>query len=155
KSCCGFGSSTPEARPLPGTESAQYPFWSPDGKWIGFFTTQGKLSKIEVTGGRPIVLADATSGKGGTWNRDGIILFTPSSPNQPIHRISSSGGAATPVTKLDAARGDNSHRFPEFLPDGRHFLYLARGAGSGGDLRIGSLEGSASVNLMPAESQAL
>jgi len=124
-------------------------------KWAGYFTIQGKLCKIEVAGGLPTVLADAHAGKGGTWNRDGVILFTPDSPNQPIYRVSSSGGAVTAVTKLDPSRGDNSHRFPEFLPDGRHFLYLARGAAGAGELRVGSLDGATSQTLMPAESQAV
>jgi Tol biopolymer transport system component len=149
-----------EARPLAGTEGAQYPFWSPDSRWLGYFTNQGRLSKIEVAGGLPIAIADVPAGKGGTWSRDGVILFTPHS-NQPIFRVSASGGPITPITRIDAAQGENSHREPEFLPDGRHFLFVARGRnisgapGRGAAICVGSLDGQPHKVLMPAESQAM
>ncbi len=148
-----------ETRPLAGTEGAQYPFWSPDSRWLGYFTNQGKLSKIEVAGGLPIAIADMPDGKGGTWSRDGIILFTPDGI-QPIFRVSANGGPVAPVTRIDAAQGENSHREPEFLPDGRHFLFVARGrsisgaAGRGAAICVGSLDGQPPKVLMPAESQA-
>ena len=110
------------AQPLAGTEGASYPFWSPDSRFLGFFAG-GKLKKIDAAGGPPQTLCDASSGRGGTWNRDGVILFGPSA-RDPIHRVSSSGGAASPVTQLDGSQF--SHRWPFFLPDGRHFLYLAQ-----------------------------
>ena len=108
---------------LDGTQGASYPFWSPDGKFIGFFA-DGKLKKIEVTGGQPQVLCDAPNGRGGTWNRDGVIVFTPDAANAGLFRVSSSGGSPVAITKLDASRSETSHRWPVFLPDGRHFLYL-------------------------------
>src|SRR6266542_912997 len=115
-----------EARPLPGTEGAYAPFWSPDSRFLAFFA-EGKLKKIEASGGPPQLLYTLMTlvGRGGTWNREGIILFAPS-PVGPLFRILDAGGAATPVTKLDDARQENSHRWPVFLPDGRHFLYFAR-----------------------------
>jgi Tol biopolymer transport system component len=150
-----------EARPLAGTEGAQYPFWSPDGKWLGYFTQNpGKLCKIDASGGVPVALFDAANGKGGSWSRSDVIIFTPNS-NQPIFKMPASGGQATPVTRIDTAQGENSHREPEFLPDGRHFLFVARGnnvsgvAGRGAAIKIGSLDGEPPRLLMPAESQAI
>jgi Tol biopolymer transport system component len=109
---------------LEGTQGASYPFWSPDGKFIGFFA-DGKLKKVEVSGGQPQVLCDAPNGRGGTWNRDGVIVFTPESFGQGLFRVSSSGGSPQEMTKLDASHFEQSHRWPMFLPDGKHFLYLA------------------------------
>ena len=150
-----------EARPLAGTEGAQYPFWSPDSKWLGYFTQNpAKLCKIEVSGGVPLALFDTPNGKGGSWSRGGVIIFTPNS-NQGIFKVPASGGQAVPVTRLDTAQGENSHREPEFLPDGRHFLFVARGnnisgvAGRGAAIKIGSLDGEPPRLLMPAESQAI
>jgi Tol biopolymer transport system component len=108
---------------LDGTQGASYPFWSPDGKFIGFFA-DGKLKKVEVSGGQPQVLCDAPNGRGGTWNRDGVIVFTPDSLGAGLFRVSSSGGSPLEMTKLDASRSEQSHRWPVFLPDGKHFLYL-------------------------------
>jgi serine/threonine protein kinase/Tol biopolymer transport system component len=105
------------------TQGASYPFWSPDGKFIGFFA-DGKLKKVQVSGGRPQVLCDAPNGRGGTWNRDGVIVFTPDAASAGLFRVSSSGGSPVGITKLDASRSETSHRWPVFLPDGKHFLYL-------------------------------
>ena len=109
------------AQPLAGTEGAAYPFWSPDSRFLGFFV-QGKLKKIDASGGPPLTLCDAPLGRGGTWNRDGVIVFAPKTGE--LHRVSASGGASSPVTKLDETQGETSHRWPCFLPDGEHFLYL-------------------------------
>ncbi len=112
-----------EARPLAGTEGASYPFWSPDSRSIGFFAG-AKLKKVEIAGGPPFTLCDASDGRGGAWNRQGDIVFTPS-VNAGLYRVSASGGPTTPVTTLDTSKYELSHRWPQFLPDGRHFLYLA------------------------------
>lgn len=117
------------AQPLAGTEGATYPFWSPDSRFLGFFAG-GKLKKIEASGGPSQTVCDAAEGRGGTWSRGGVILFTPTS-RDPIHRVSSSGGASTAVTKVEPSRSEYSHRWPLFLPDGRHFLYLALSPGVG------------------------
>ena len=114
-----------EAQLLRGTEDAIYPFWSPDSRSLGFFA-QGKLKTIEIAGGPPRTLSDAPlDSRGGSWGRDGTILFAPTA-NSGIFRIAATEGTASQVTKFDASRAENSHRFPAFLPDGRHFLYTTR-----------------------------
>jgi serine/threonine protein kinase len=110
-----------EAQPLPGTEGGYGPFWSPDSRFLGFFA-DGKLKKIDVSGGTPLTLVDAPTPRGGTWSRDGVILFSPS--YGPLYRVPDSGGAASPVTRVDEDHGDIGHSWPIFLPDGRHFLYM-------------------------------
>jgi serine/threonine protein kinase len=107
---------------LDGTQGASYPFWSPDGKSLGFFS-DGKLKKVETSGGQPQVLCDAPNGRGGTWNRNGVILFAPDGFGG-LFRVSSSGGSPVEVTQPDTSRFETSHRWPVFLPDGKHFLYL-------------------------------
>lgn len=118
--------SSTTALPLAGTDDAMYPFWSGDNHDLGFFS-QDKLKRISADGGPVQVLCDAPNGRGGTWNRDGVILFAPS-PQNPLARIPATGGSPEPATKLDASRTENSHRFPYFLPDGQHFLFWARSA---------------------------
>jgi eukaryotic-like serine/threonine-protein kinase len=112
------------ARLLPATDGATYPFWSPDSRTIGFFQG-GKLKKIDAGGGPAITLSDAPSGRGGSWSQNGVILFVPT-VNVGIYRVSAAGGAATQVTTMNPAEGENAHRMPWFLPDGHHFLYTAR-----------------------------
>jgi eukaryotic-like serine/threonine-protein kinase len=108
-------------RLLAGTEGASLPFWSPDGRFLGFFA-DAKLKKIDVSGGPPQVLAPAPFGYGGTWNRDGVIVFTPNAFD-PLYRIPAAGGTPIPVTKLGPR--EEAHRWPNFLPDGRHVVFLA------------------------------
>jgi len=127
---------------LDGTQGASYPFWSPDGKFIGFFA-DGKLKKVEASGAQPQVLCDAPNGRGGTWNRDGAIVFAPDALGVGLFRVPSWGGSPVEITKLDASRLESSHRWPLFLPDGKHFLYL--GANFAGQLEnnaifLGSLD---------------
>ena len=128
-----------ESRVLSGTKDAAYPFWSPDGNWLAFFT-QGELKRIPVTGGPPQTICDAREGRGGTWNSDGVILFVPDI-STGIHRVSERGGEPVPVTTLDLARGDDSHRWPSFLPDGHHFLFFIRSSQKNRQgLYVGSLD---------------
>ena len=118
-----------DARLLAGTEDATYPFWSPDSKSLGYFS-RAKLRIVELAGGSSRTLTEApVDTLGGTWNREGVILFTPATVNV-IYRVSTNGGPATPVTQLDASREETSHRFPSFLPDGKHFIYTVRSARS-------------------------
>ncbi|HTK74012.1 MAG TPA: protein kinase, partial [Gemmataceae bacterium] len=105
---------------LPGTEDAASPFWSPDSRFLAFFS-RGKLKKIDVSGGPPLTLCSADGlARGGTWSGDGTILFE-AGPG-PIRRVPAAGGAPAPVTTLNPAT-EVSHNWPQFLPDGRHFLY--------------------------------
>ncbi len=139
------------AQPLAGTEDAVNPFWSPDGRFLGFFA-DGKLKKIESTGGTPVTLCEAKFGCGGTWNREGVIVFSPGSTG-PLFRVSMSGGSPSPVTALDTSRHEANHKWPWFLPDGRHFLYTTRvGFTGSGSIRVASLDSNESRIL--AENSA-
>ena len=109
-------------RSLPGTDSASFPFWSFDGKSVGYFGS-GKLKRISIAGGSPVDIADADNPRGGTWNQDDVILFAPSSQTA-IYRVSAAGGTPKPITAVDQSR-HTTHRWPFFLPDGKRFLYLA------------------------------
>ena len=111
-------------RLLPGTDDASYPFWSPDGRTVGFFAN-AQLKRVDVQGGTPQVLCEAPEPRGGTWNRDGDIVFAFSNSSS-LRRIAAAGGTPTAITQLDTGRGEVSHRFPQFLPDGRHVLYRVR-----------------------------
>jgi eukaryotic-like serine/threonine-protein kinase len=113
------------ARELSGTEGAQFPFWSPDSRSLGFFAN-GKLQRLELAGGPTANLADTLNGRGGAWSSQGIILFSPSASSSLL-QVAATGGPVTALTTLDRARGENTHRWPLFLPDGRHLLYLVRG----------------------------
>ena len=130
------------ARPLSETTGAWYPFWSPDGRYLGFFA-DGKLKKIDLRGGSPQVLAEAPSGRGGSWGHGDVILFSPNI-RSPIHAVAATGeGTPKPVTHFDPEK-ETTHRWPHFLPDGRHFLYLLRARISGkpevGRLMLASLD---------------
>ena len=118
-----------ESVSLSGTETAAYPFWSPDNQFIGFFDIGGeKLRKVAVAGGPPVTLCPAPNGKGGSWNREGDIIFAPDYDTQ-IHRVPAIGGDSVPITAIGPEH--NSHRHPRFLPDGKTFLFTARAAASG------------------------
>src|SRR5262249_6268246 len=104
---------------LPGTDGATFPFWSPDGSAIAFFA-DGRLKRVDVAGGTPVPLANAASPRGGTWNGRGDIIFAPTTA-RALMVGDAAGGDARPVTEL--APGQTSHRWPQFLPDGRRFLF--------------------------------
>ena len=135
------------------TDGAWYPFWSPDGNTVGFFA-DGKLKTIDVSGTAPQTLTDSQFNQGGgTWNRDGVILFAPRLDG-PIYRVAENGGPVVPVTELDATRGDTFHRFPRFLPDGVRFVYLVTSSKpESGGIYLGSLASKEAHRLVDALSR--
>ena len=114
------------ARPLPGTEGASGAFWSPDSQWIAFFSA-GKLRKTSIEGGSPQVICNGPAGRGGSWGPNGTILLVPGF-GIPVYSVPATGGTPTPVTQLDKSHQELTHRWPSFLPDGKHFLFFSRGA---------------------------
>jgi Tol biopolymer transport system component len=142
----------PNAEMLRGTEGAELPFWSPDGKSVGFFAG-GELKRIAITGGPPQTVAPATPDvRGASWGADDRIVFAPSFSG-PVMLVSASGGKPTPATTLNKARNEGSHRWPWFLPDGRHFLYYAAEGGGAepGEIFVGDL-GSGNVKHITQSS---
>lgn len=155
--CSVFGPATRgaflAAQPLAGTDDAWYPVWAPDSRHIGFFTP-GKLMKIDANGGTPQTLCEtAGNGRGGAWSTQGVIVFNPGAV-RPLLRVSESGGVPGPASKLDASEVD--HRWPEFLPDGKHFLFWARSAGGPQDhtLHVGLLGSLQAKTILKATSMA-
>ncbi len=139
--------STTTAQPLPGTEGASFPFWAPDSRAVAFFA-DGQLKRLDLGGGAPRALAAAPSGRGGSWNADGVLLFAPTI-GSPLFRVAAAGGDAAPVTTLDR---QDSHRWPVFLPDGRHFLFYARGGPDTGGIHLGTLDAGAPTRLTAADT---
>jgi Tol biopolymer transport system component/predicted Ser/Thr protein kinase len=138
------------AQALSGSEGAGFPFWSPDSKRIGFFA-QGKLKVTEASGGGVQTLAIASDARGGSWSKDGIILFTPT-PTASLQRVSAGGGPVQEVTK--ARRDSGSDRWAEFLPDGRHFLFFGYQSNADGAIYVGSLDSGERKKLIDAEAAA-
>ena len=139
------------AQRLENTVGAFLPFWSPDSRRLGFFAN-GKLKTIAVDGGRPNVICDAPTGRGGTWSARGDIVFAPAAAGG-LFRVSANGGDPAPVTTLDPAAKETGHRFPQFLPDGDHFLFAALPVRAGKfNVSIGSLSGGAREPLAQLEN---
>ncbi len=141
------------AKALSGTEGASYPFWSGDDRSIGFFAG-GKLKTIEAAGRPVITICPAPGARGGTWNQGGVILFATTFSG--ISRVPSSGGTPVEITKPDLSRGELTHRWPYFLPDGRHFFYLAANFAGGSreiaSVQLGSLDSEETKPLFHARS---
>jgi serine/threonine protein kinase len=146
------------AQPLAGTEGAIGPFWSPDSRFLGF-RAGNKVKTIGLAGGPPLILADTNGTHGGTWNRDGVILFSSTGVGNPIRLVSVSGGAPTTVTRLNTDNGETQHWDPFFLPDGRHFLYLAIGSktspASPNGIYVTALDSNEAKLLVPGGSNGL
>jgi Tol biopolymer transport system component len=145
------------AKPITVGGDAFSPFWSPDSRNVAFFS-DGKLKKVDATGRTSQTICDADQGAGGAWAPDGTIVFAPTRIS-PLYRVSASGGQPVAVTKLDTSRHERSHRYPFFLPNGRHFLYMATDLVSPPDdppnaIRVASLDGKLDKAIVPIASSA-
>ncbi len=140
---------------LSGTQGAAFPFWSPDNHYIGYFSG-GKLKKIEKTGGPSFTICDVVTPRGASWGKDGKIVL-PTDQVTGLSVVSESGGIPVVLTTLDSTRNEQTHRYPFFLPDGKHFLYFSRttasGSGSALDaICVGSVDGKTMIRLLPGIS---
>jgi serine/threonine protein kinase len=136
---------------LPGTEDASYPFWSPDGGQVAFFAN-GMLKRVGTDGDSVRTICEADLGRGGTWGRDGTVLFSPRMAG-PLLRVPARGGVPVPATALDSSRAEGAHRWPYFLPDGEHFLYVTLPEREGKyPLFVGSLKSDRRTFLGTVES---
>ncbi len=149
-----LGSSSP--RLLPGTEGGKFPFWSPDSRSIGFFSN-GQLKRTQIAGGLPLTLCDAPDARGGSWSRADVIVFSPTYTSG-LFQVPATGGTPTEVRKLDSAKY-TTYRWPWFLPDGKHFIYLASNHNAPGSSDTGiflaSLDGRENRFLLPTLSNAI
>ncbi|HLH32553.1 MAG TPA: protein kinase, partial [Terriglobia bacterium] len=143
------------AHPLAGTDDVVSQFWSPDSRSIGFYTSQGKIKKVDAAGGPPQTICNC-SAFGATWSREDVILFGDNSTSAVVQRVSASGGAPSPITKLDNARQETNHRLPYFLPDGKHFLYLAGSSQTENvAVYVASIDSKETKRLIAANSLAM
>jgi eukaryotic-like serine/threonine-protein kinase len=142
-------------RRLEGIEGATYPFWSPDSEWIGFFA-DGQMRKVARDGGTVQRICDAPDGRGAAWGRDNVIIFSPAQGTRGLSRVSALGGQSTAVTQLPAAEANRYHRYPQFLPDGRSFLFqfLTPAADAAG-IYVGTLDGGAPIRVLDGVDQAM
>lgn len=138
------------AQPLAGTEGATSPFWSPDSRSVGFFA-DGLLKRLDMASTTPHTVAAAVNSRGGTWNQDGVILFA-AGTGVALSRVPASGGEATAATTLDR---QSSHRYPFFLPDGKHFLFFAQGSSDKAGIFLGALDSTETSRLTPADTAAV
>jgi Tol biopolymer transport system component len=138
-------------RLLTGTEGAGFPFWSPDNQSIGFFADQ-KLKRLDLNSQAIQILADAPVARGGAWQADGTILFAPNASG-PLFRVPATGGQPTAATHLEI--GQNDHRAPFILPDGKHFIYYARGTPQVRGVHVARLDGTESKRLLDADGAAV
>jgi Tol biopolymer transport system component/tRNA A-37 threonylcarbamoyl transferase component Bud32 len=140
------------AQPMSGTEGATYPFWSADSHYVAFFAA-GKLNKLDASGGPPQALCDAPAGRGGAWGSAGTIVFAPDT-TAGLARVDAAGGTRVALTTIDTK--ETSHRWPEFLPDGNHFLYFARGSTSGDSgIYLAALDSKERKLLLHNDSNAI
>jgi hypothetical protein len=139
-----------EARELPDTEGARFPFWSRDSRFVAFFAG-GLLRRVAIDGGPSVTICEAPAGEGGAWNEQGTIVFAPTS-NWRLYGVSWHGGVPVPVTRLEESRGERGHEWPSFLPDGRRFLYFVRPERA---IYLGSLGADEPRRLFEAETKAV
>jgi len=143
-----------DPQPIAGTQGAEYPFWSPDSASVAFFAG-GALKRTDLTGGPARVLASAIHGRGGAWSSQGVILYAPTTQDR-LYAVAASGGEPSPITSLEAAPGEASHRWPQFLPDGRHFIYFVQNTSAQGHgIYLGDLDKSPPRRLRAAPASAV
>jgi Tol biopolymer transport system component/predicted Ser/Thr protein kinase len=143
-----------QSHEIPSTEGAFDPFWSPDSRSIAFFVP-GKLKRVNVDHGPVTTICDASDGRGGTWNRDGVIVFAPTF-GSPLYRVSGDGGTPELLGELRDAQGETSQAFPWFLPDGEHYLYTSRNADPARNgIFVASLNARTRLHLVSAPSNAV
>ncbi|HTR04245.1 MAG TPA: hypothetical protein VMN82_13715, partial [Thermoanaerobaculia bacterium] len=139
------------AQPLAGTDGGVRPFWSPDSKYIGFIA-EGVMKKVDVTGGPPTKICDAPGGSDGTWSSDGVILFD-GTGTDPIYRVPAVGGTKALAVKQDEAKKETSVGWPQFLPDGKHYIYLVTGEKPEDSAYwIASIDSEEKTKLAPAQT---
>jgi serine/threonine protein kinase/Tol biopolymer transport system component len=136
------------AQPLPGTEGGTFPFWSPDSRAIAFFAN-GKLRRFDFAFSRATDVADAIGARGGTWSASGVLLFNQGATG-PLVQVPASGGRPVPATRLE--RGQQNHRFPIILADGRRFVFWVQGFAETRGIYLGSLDSMEVTRLTPSES---
>ena len=134
---------------LPGAQGGALPFWSPDGRLVGY-VSGGKLHRYDLTTATAQAVADVPGFEGGTWNRDGIILYGTASAG--LFKVSAQGGSPEAVTALNAAQGETSHRWPVFMPDGRHYVFLVQ---PGNRVRFGTLGSPETKELLIADGRPI
>ena len=143
-----------QARPVADTKNAALPFWSPDGRYLGFFA-DGKLKRVRIDGGRPEIICDAATGRGASWSPKDVIVFGPA-PSGPLYKVRASGGAPEAVTVVDSAGGETAHRWPSFLPDGIHFIYASLPVVDGEfKSHVGSIESTERKELLSGSGAAV
>jgi serine/threonine-protein kinase len=139
----------PEVTPLKGTDNGFFPFFSPDGQWVGFFG-DGKLKKVSILGGTPVTVGDALAPRGATWTADDAIIFAPGN-DTGLMRVSAGGGTPQPFTKLDSSKNETTHRWPQALPGGKAVVYASSGTPNGFDnyaIAVANLK-SDEVKILP------
>jgi hypothetical protein len=143
-------------RSLPDSQDASFPFWSPDSRSLAFFAG-GKLKRVVATGGTPVTVCEAPNGRGGSWGSSDVIIFEPDT-QLPIHAVPAAGGTSRPVTRIDPAK-HSTHRWPQFLPDGKRFLYFAsrhsRPHDDNEGIYVGSLDSTEGRFLTPSLSRGI
>ncbi len=147
-----------DAQRLQGTEGATFPFWSPGSRYLGFFQ-DGKLKKIDVTGGPPVLICDAADARGGAWSMNGTIVFAPAILAGGLESVPAAGGTPSRVAAPKGTGAAFSNRWPEFLPDGKHFIYLSGDLSAAGTQKLGIRIGEVGTNeekfLIQADSEAI
>jgi len=143
-----------DAYPLAGTEGAGRPFWSPDSKYLGFISGRKQMKKISVSGGPAQIICDSQGGSDGSWGHANLIIYD-GGGGDSIRMVPASGGTPIGVTKIDREKGETGNAWPWFLPDGKHFLYLAGRSTQGANymLKVGDVESDDVVELFPVDAR--